>query len=330
MNRPKTTAATTRRGREIIALEIAALREVAARMDDSFEEAVALLQESIERGGKIIATGIGKSGHIAEKIAATLTSTGAPCVYLNCVNAMHGDLGLVREGDALLMLSYSGETEEMVRMLPALTRESVSLIAVTGNPRSTLAQHAQVHLNVRVRREACPLNLAPTSSTTAMLAMGDALAMVLLEARGVRREDFARFHPGGSIGKTLLLRATDVMRPQDRLARLSGSATVTEALGAMSRARAGAAVIVDRAGKLQGIFTHGDFARLYQKSSAVGGQSLREVMTRRPITVRDTALAVEALRIFEKHQIDDLLVVDHKGHPVGLIDAQDLARHKLV
>ncbi len=319
-----------RKGRLVLDMEAGALKAVRRRLGKEFVEAVRLMREALEAGRKLVATGIGKSGHIAEKLAATLTSTGAPCVYLNCVNAVHGDLGIVSEGDTVLALSYSGETEELVRTLPSLKRPGVRVIGITGRPKSTLAKNVDVHLNVAVSREACPLNLAPTSSTTAMLALGDALAMVLLEARGVTKETFAKFHPGGAIGKSLLLRVQDVMRSGGELATVREGETVMDAVRAMSRAKAGAACVVLQSGRLAGIFTHGDFARCYQRDESVGRAAVGGVMTRRPVTVGAEALAVDALRIFEKHQIDDLVVVDRQGRPVGVVDAQDLAKHKLV
>lgn len=319
-----------KKARAVIDLEISALTDLKKRLSVSFTNAVSQILQSLQKDNKIIATGIGKSGHIAEKIAATLTSTGAPCIYLNCVNALHGDLGIISEGDTLLVFSYSGETQEVLQALPALARHRVQMIAITGNAKSTLARAAHVHLDVRVKREACPLNLAPTSSTTAMLVLGDALAMVLLEARGFKKEDFAKFHPGGTIGKNLLLRVADVMRPRDQMALVSDTTTVMQALAATTKARAGAAIIINSQGKLAGIFTQGDFARRYQTNAQIGHEKIKKVMTRRPLTVGADKLAVEALKIFEKHNIDDLVVIDHKGKPVGLVDAQDLAKHKLV
>lgn len=320
----------SKKARAIIDLEISALADLKKRLGSSFIHAIELLIACLKNEHKLIATGIGKSGHIAEKIAATLTSTGAPCIYLNCVNAIHGDLGIVSEGDTLLVFSYSGETQEILQALPALVRPRIQMIAITGNAKSTLARAAHIHLDVKVKREACPLNLAPTSSTTTMLALGDALAMVLLEARGFKKEDFAKFHPGGTIGKNLLLRAADVMRSRDQIALVFETATVMEALAAITKARVGAAVVVTSQGKLAGIFTQGDFARHYQTDANIGQEKVKNVMTRHPLNVNSNKLAVEVLKIFEKHNIDDLVVIDHKGKPVGLVDAQDLAKHKLI
>jgi arabinose-5-phosphate isomerase len=318
------------RGRRVILLEAAALRAVQQQLDASFGLAVEAMRETIEAGRKLIVTGIGKSGQVGAKIAATLSSTGAPSVVLDAVNASHGDLGMISHGDLVLVLSYSGETEEVARLLPSLKRIGTRIVALTGNPKSTLAREADLHLNVHVPREACPLNLAPTSSSTAMLAVGDALAMVLLEARGFKKDDFAIFHPGGTLGRNLLLKVQDVMRSSDQMAILPGTATVNEALDLLARKRSGAAAVVDNHGKLKGIYTHGDFTRGYRKDVNIGSMPLAKVMTAKPITVRVDKMAVEVLNLFEANRIDDLVVVDRHHRPVGLVDAQDLARFKLI
>ena len=318
------------KGKRVIALEAAALQAVSRKLDDNFSSAVEALRETIEAGRKIIVTGIGKSGHIGAKIAATLSSTGAPSVVLDAVNASHGDLGMIAPGDLILMLSYSGETEEVSRLVPSLRRIGTRIVALTGNAKSTLAREADIHINVQVTREACPLNLAPTSSSTATLAVGDALAMVLLEARGFKKADFASFHPGGTLGRTLLLKVEEVMRPVDQMVILPGTATVNEALALLAKKRAGAAAVVDKRGRLQGIYTHGDFTRGYQANVHIGQTRLADVMTTGPITVRVDKLAVEVLNVFASHRIDDLEVVDRQHKPVGLVDAQDLARFKLI
>lgn len=318
------------KARQVIEIEIQALRQMQRRLDGDFTRALELLLEAVQSGRKIIVTGVGKSGHIGHKIAATLTSTGAPSLVLDTVNAVHGDLGVVSEGDVLIALSYSGETEELIRVLPILSRIHVRIIALTGNTKSTLAQQAEAVLDVSVRKEACPLNLAPTSSTTAMLAVGDALAMVLLEKRGFKKEDFARFHPGGTLGKNLLLKVSEVMRPQSDLVILPQTARVHEALKLWNLKRVGAAVVTDKLGRVVGIFTHGDFVRCYESDPQVGLAALSTVMTAKPITVQVDKLAVEVLNIFQNYRIDDLVVVDEKRRPVGLVDAQDLTKHKLL
>jgi arabinose-5-phosphate isomerase len=334
MNRPRSVPAHLKayisRGKRVIALEADALGNAGRRLDIHFAHAVEAMREVIEAGCKIIVTGIGKSGQIGAKIASTLSSTGAPSVVLDAVNASHGDLGMIVQGDLVLILSYSGETEEVARLVPSLRRIGVRIVALTGNAKSTLAREADIHVDVRVPREACPLNLAPTASTAATLAVGDALAMVLLEARGFKKDDFATFHPGGSLGRTLLLKVEEVMRPMEQMVILPGTASVNDALALLAKKRAGAAAVVDGKGRLQGIYTHGDFTRGYQKNVHIGQEKLVEVMTAKPITVRVDKLAVEVLNVFASHRIDDLVVVDRQNKPVGLVDAQDLARFKLI
>jgi arabinose-5-phosphate isomerase len=318
------------RARTVIDIEIEALLDLKKRLDSSFNQAVKLVTEAVKRHHKVIVIGVGKSGHIGDKIAATMTSTGAPAVVLNALNAMHGDLGVVAAGDVVIALSYSGETEELIRILPSIKREKVALIAMCGHAKSTLAANADVNLDVAIRREACPLNLAPTSSTTAMLALGDCLAMAVLDAQGFRKEDFARFHPGGTLGRNLLLKASDVMRPLAAVATLKTTARVAAALEEMIAKRCGATVVVNSSGRLAGIYTHGDFVRGYQKNRNIGGERLGGVMTKNPVSVRDGKLAVEVLKIFENHRIEDLIVLNQQNKPIGLIDVQDLTKLKLL
>ncbi|MDX6765409.1 MAG: KpsF/GutQ family sugar-phosphate isomerase [Candidatus Methylacidiphilales bacterium] len=318
------------RARKVIDLEIAGLRALRAKLDPSFDLAVTCLMETCRRGGKVIVVGVGKSGHIGDKIAATLTSTGCPAVVLNALNATHGDLGVVGKADVILALSFSGETEELLRILPSLKRAASSLVGITGNARSSLARNADIHLHVPVSREACPLNLAPTTSTTAMLVLGDALAMVLLEARGFKKEEFARFHPGGSLGRNLLLGIRDVMRPIEQVAVCRENTPVRDALAEITRKRCGAAIIINSRGTLAGIYTQGDFTRGYQKSEDVGRLAVGKVMTAKPIRVQVDKLAVDVLNILSRHKINDLPVVDRRNHPVGLIDVQDLTKVKLL
>lgn len=317
-------------GRQVFELEAAELQAVAARLDQTFSSAVELLKDCVEKRAKIIVLGVGKSGHIGDKIAATLTSTGSPAVILNSLNALHGDLGLVKEDDVVLALSYSGETDELLGILPALMRFGVSVIALTGHPSSSLGRLSRLVLDCSVSREACPLNLAPTSSTTVMLAMGDALAMALLQARGFTKEEFARYHPGGRLGRELLMKAGDIMRSKEELAMVKPETPIAEVLSEMTRHRAGAAVVVGGDGTLAGIFTHGDFARLYQSEPRVGEQSVGEHMTRNPVTIEEGKLAVEVLHVLETHRIDELVVLDSSRHPVGMVDSQDITRLKLV
>ncbi len=318
------------RARNVIEMETAGLQRMAERLDACFVEAIGILHRTLDQRGKIVVVGIGKSGNIGHKIAATLNSTGATAVLLNSQDALHGDLGLLSDGDVVIAMSYSGETRELLDLMPFIKRFEVSVIALTGKVDSTLARLSDVTLDTSVEREACPLNLAPTTSSTAMLVMGDALAMVLLEDRGFTEEDFARYHPGGSLGRALLTRVSDIMRADAALPTVLEAATVLDALHAMSRARAGACLILTDSGKLAGIFTHGDFARSFQKDPQLGGKPVAELMTRNPVTVNADALAVEAIKSIGKNRIDDIIVLDAEGTPVGLIDTQDLARLKIV
>ena len=318
------------KARRVIEMELSEIERLLGRLDGSFEKAIDLILAAVERKGKIVVIGVGKSGHIGEKIAATLTSTGSPAVVLNALNALHGDLGVVCDGDVILALSYSGQTEELNNIMPALARFDVKIIAITGNPASLLALSSDVHLDVKVEQEACPLNLAPTSSTTAMLVLGDALAMVLLEARGFQKEDFARFHPGGHLGRSLLLKVDQIMRKDGQMAFITPDSTIRQALHAMAKARSGASVIVDGDGKLCGIFTHGDFGRHFQVHPDLLEKCVAEFMTRNPISIRSGRLAAEVLRILEQHPIDDLVVLDEENRPVGLVDSQDLSKFKLL
>jgi arabinose-5-phosphate isomerase len=284
----------------------------------------------VERRGKIVVLGVGKSGHIGGKIAATLTSTGAPAVVLDSLNALHGDLGVISDGDVILTLSYSGETEELIRVLPALARFDVKKIALTGNTASSLAKASDIVLDVSVSREACPHNLAPTSSTTVMLALGDALAMVLLEERGFSRDDFARFHPGGNLGRALLLKVRDIMRGGEDAAIVKATDAILDVLKVLTAKRAGAALVTDSDGRLAGIFTHGDFARRFPSDPAIGTRPVGEVMTVNPVTIGADKLAAEVLLVLEQHRIDDLVVTDADGKPLGAVDSQDLSRLKLI
>lgn len=316
--------------RNVIEIESEGLRRMSGRLGDSFVSAVDLLRETLDNRGKIVVVGIGKSGNIGHKIAATLNSTGATAVVLNSQNALHGDLGLISDGDVVLLLSYSGETTELLDLIPFIKRFDVRLVALTGQPDSSLSRLSDITLDTSVEREACPLNLAPTSSSTAMLVMGDALAMVLLEARGFTEEDFARYHPGGSLGRALLTRVSDIMRGGDALPTVPESALVLDALIAMNNARAGACLILTKDAYLAGIFTHGDFARGYQGDPAIGERPIADLMTRSPITVQADSLAVEAVKTIGLNRIDDIVVIGADGRPVGMVDTQDFARLKII
>lgn len=325
-----TSTEALEKARRVFEIELEEARQIAGRLDERFFEAVELLRACVEQRGKVVVIGVGKSGHIGDKIAATLTSTGTPAVVLNSLNALHGDLGLVVSGDVVLALSSSGETEELLNILSALARSDVKIIALTGNSDSSLARSAAVALDTSVSREACPLALAPTSSTTGMLILGDALAMVLLEARGFRKEDFARFHPGGHLGRTLFLRVRQIMRPPERMAIVAPEDTVLSAVREMTRKRCGAAVVGTPTGPVLGIFTQGDFARHFPTTPDIGSRRVSEYMTRNPITIDADALAGEALHLLQEHPIDDLIVVDAGKHPLGMVDSQDLSRLKVI
>ncbi len=316
--------------RKVFDIELAALKAVRSQLDNSFTHAVEMIVEAVKRRGKIIIVGIGKSGNVGQKISATLTSTGSTSVVLNSVDALHGDVGIVNDGDVILALSYSGESEELLNLLPALKRFSVKIIAVTGGVKSSLARHSDIVLNVRVPREACPFNLAPTASTTAMLVMGDALAMAVLQARGFKQSDFAKYHPSGAIGRALLLRVSDIMRTGERNAIAREDLAVKEALLVMTRAKSGSLSIVNARGKLVGVFTDGDFRRHMATDENLLNEPLKKVMTPRPICICENALAAEALKIFNERNIDDLIVVNAKREPVGLVDSQDLPKLKIM
>jgi arabinose-5-phosphate isomerase len=318
------------RAREVFDIEVKGLRAVRAQLNDAFNHAVETLAQSLRQRGKIIVVGIGKSGNVGQKIAATLTSTGSTSVVLSSVDALHGDVGLVNDGDVILALSYSGESEELLNLLPALKRFSVKILSLTGAAKSSLARHSDIVLNVKVPKEACPFNLAPTASTTAMLAMGDALAMAVLQARGFKEKDFARHHPSGAIGRALLLTVRDIMRTGARNAVGAQTLTVREALLLMTRAKSGSVAVVNSLGKLTGVFTDGDLRRHMASDGDLLAKPLAGVMTPDPVCIGEEALAVEALKIFNQRNIDDLIVVNARRQPVGLIDLQDLPKFKVL
>jgi arabinose-5-phosphate isomerase len=297
--------------REVFEIEIAALRAVKKGLDSSFDAAVDLVLQSLQKRGKVVVVGIGKSGNVGQKISSTLTSIGATSVLLNSVDALHGDLGVLNDGDVVLALSYSGESEELLNLLPAMKRFLVRIIALTGAPKSSLGKLSDVVLNVKVPKEACPFNLAPTSSTTAMLVMGDALAMALLSARNFRKQDYAKHHPAGAIGRALLLKISDIMRTGERNPLVDQKTSVKDAL-------------------LVGVFTDGDLRRHMSKDENILSRSLSEVMTPNPISIQEDSPAMEALKIFNERNIDDLIVVNHRREPVGMVDLQDLPKLKMI
>jgi len=317
------------KAREVLDIEIAGLVRVKESLSTDFERAVESILERLRAGGKIVITGVGKNLPIGRKIAATLTSTGCPAVFVHPSDAMHGDLGILQKADVLLTLSYSGESEELLALIPVVKRLGIIIISLSGSTDNALARNSDIAIPVSVEREACPFNLAPTASTTATLAVGDALAMVLLEARGFRKEDFAKLHPGGAIGRTLLLRVADIMRKNDRVACVKRGAKVKDAVIAMTGARAGSVAVTDDNGRLLGIFTDGDLRRHITDQQNLSEQAIEDVMTADPITLTENHLAVDVLTLFERHNIDDLIIVDDQRRVVGLVDIQDLPKFKI-
>jgi arabinose-5-phosphate isomerase len=319
------------RARACFRIEIAALTASARALDGEFVRVARAVDTAAATGSKLIFCGVGKSAHIAQKLAGTFNSTGVSSCFLDPTQALHGDMGLCNEGDIALLLSNSGQSEEILRLLPLFRRFGLTVVAFTSNPASDLARNADLRLLYRVPREACPLRLAPTASTTAALALGDALAMALLEARGLTREDFARFHPAGNLGRVLLLRVRDIMRTGDRLPIAAETVSTQDAILAMTKAKSGSIALVNpRTGKLSGILTDGDFRRSALSSPDFLQKPVATFMTRRPKTIHEDALGVDALRLFEAFKIDDLIVVNRKGQPVGLVDGQDLPKLKIV
>ena len=315
-------------GRRVFAVEAEGLAAVADRIDGAFSAACKAILAS---RGRVVCCGMGKSGHVARKIAATLASTGTPAFYVHPGEAAHGDLGMVTDADIVLALSYSGESDEVLLLLPALKRQGNTVIAMTGRPASTLAREGDIHLDVSVPAEACPLALAPTSSTTASLAMGDALAVALLEARGFTADDFARSHPAGALGRRLLLHIADVMHAGDDVPKVGPDASVSEALVEMSRKRLGMTAVVDADDRLLGLYTDGDLRRsLDDEHVDLRGTRIEAVMTRAPRTIDADALAVEAAQLMETHKINALLVVDGERRVVGALNIHDLLRARVV
>ncbi|CUS47427.1 MAG: arabinose-5-phosphate isomerase [Idiomarinaceae bacterium HL-53] len=307
--------------RNVLDIERAAIDTLYASLNDQFEQACELMMHC---KGRVVVTGMGKSGHIGGKIAATLASTGTPAFFVHPGEASHGDLGMITKQDVVLAISNSGETGEIVSIIPVLKRLNVPLIALTGRPDSTLATLADVHITVAVKEEACPLGLAPTASTTATLVMGDALAVSLLRARGFTADDFALSHPGGSLGKRLLLRVSDLMHTDERVPQVHHTATTSEALLEMSRKGLGMTTVVDDQGTLLGLFTDGDLRRILDHRIDVHDSKIAEVMTPNCITVKHELLAAEALQLMESRKINGLIVVDAANKPVGAFNMHDL------
>ncbi|WP_309678247.1 KpsF/GutQ family sugar-phosphate isomerase [Polaromonas sp.] len=308
-------------------IEAAAVLGLASRVGEEFSQAVALM---LACRGRVVVMGMGKSGHIGRKIAATLASTGTPAMFVHPAEASHGDLGMIKAIDLVLAISNSGESQELTVILPVLSRQGVPMVAITGGAQSTLAQHARVTLNCSVAQEACPLNLAPTASTTAQLAMGDALAVALLDARGFKEEDFARSHPGGALGRKLLTHVSDVMRSGDDVPQVQPDTPFTELMREMSAKGLGASAVVDAGQRVLGIFTDGDLRRLIEKGVDLRSTRAGEVMHAGPQTVRADSLAVEAVALMEQHRITSVLVVDAEGVLCGALNTNDLMRAKVI
>ena len=319
------------RAAQVFDIEIKGLESVKASLDANFPTAVGMMLSAQAEGGIVVVTGVGKNLHIAEKMSAIFSSTGTRSIVLNPVQAMHGDLGMVSAKDVLIALSFSGESAEVNNLIPAIRRHGLKVISMTRDPESTLAKLSDCHIAIPCGREACPFGMAPTNSTTATMAMGDALAMVMIDAQKFRIEEYAMNHPAGAIGRALVMKVTDIMRTGDKLAVVAPSATVLETVMAMTKAKGGAAAIADGSGRLLGVFTDGDFRRVM---SAGDSGALRDVieahMTKSPMFVYDDAYAAELLKIFEKKHIDDLPVCDRSGRVVGLVDIQDLPKMKVL
>ena len=313
--------------RRVLTIEAEAVSNLIARIDQRFLDAVNLILAS---RGRVVVSGIGKSGHVARKIASTMASTGTPAFFVHPAEASHGDLGMITRDDVLVAISNSGESAELLAIVPMIKREGARLVAMTGNATSTLAREADVHLDAGVEQEACPMNLAPTASTTAALALGDALAIALLDARGFGPEDFARSHPGGSLGRQLLTRVSDVMRKSTEVPKVNDGASFSEALVEMSRKRMGMTAVVDQRDCVTGIFTDGDLRRALETTGDIRGVRISTIMTRNPRTIGPDRLAAEAVQIMESHKVNQLLVVREDGSLVGALNMHDLFRAKAI
>jgi len=313
--------------REVLEIEAAAIIGLIARLDQDFQRAVDLI---LDCHGRVTVSGIGKSGHIARKIASTMSSTGTPAYFVHPAEASHGDLGMVTRDDVFIALSNSGESAELLSIVPLIKRQGAKLISLTGNPDSTLAREADAHLYAGAEKEACPLNLAPTASTTAALALGDALALALMQAKGFSRDEFARSHPGGALGRRLLTHVRDVMRSGSDAPRIPDTAMLSDAILEMSRGRMGITAILDRDQCVLGIFTDGDLRRTLQKGVDLHATPIASVMTRGPRTIGPDKLAAEAVQIMEQHKVNQLLVVDGERRLIGALNMHDLLRAKVI
>lgn len=316
--------------RQTLDIELNGIAAIIEQLDDTFNHAIQACLETIERNGKIVIAGVGKNFHIGNKIAATLNSTGTPAAIMHPIEAMHGDFGILNDNDLLLAMSYSGASDEITALLPPVKRRNIPIIALTAEPDSPLAQHSTITLNIAIPKEACPFNMAPTTSTTATLALGDAIAMVLLHARGFQLEDYAQRHPGGAIGRTLLLSVSDIMRTGDRFATIPTGQPVREAILAMTAAQSGSVAILDSHQKLLGILTDGDLRRHLLETPDLLEKTTDSIMTPNPITLTPDMLAVDVLKLYETHNIDDLIVIDPTGTAIGSVDIQDMPKLKII
>jgi arabinose-5-phosphate isomerase len=315
------------RAKKVLINESKAIAKLADRIDGNFEKIIDLLAKN---KGRIIVTGMGKPGFIAQKVSATLSSTGTPSLYLHPAEALHGDLGRVTCGDVIIAFSNSGETEEIVKLLPIIKKIGSKLIAITGNKRSTLAVNSNFVIDSSVSKEACPMGLTPTTSTTAMLALGDALAIALLERKKFKPKDFALYHPGGTLGKRLILTVKDIMRPRSRTPIVKKNTKIKDVLLKITKMRAGSASITDSKGKLIGIFTDGDLRRHFKKGKDLLDCKVSDIMTKSPVTITGDRLAAEAFEILRDRKIDEIPVVDKKDRPIGILDVQDILKAGLV
>lgn len=318
------------RAREVFDIEIGGLKTLRNNLGEDFITLTERCLAVVGNGGKIVITGIGKSGYIGKKIAATLSSVGSPSVFMHPVEALHGDLGILQQGDLVIALSYSGETEELLGILSPAKRLGIEIIGITGSAHSSLSEYCSLIVEMAVPQEACPFNLAPTATTTALLVLGDALAMVLLQERGFTKENYGRLHPGGAIGRAVTMRIRDIMRTGERLALVSPETTVKDTLLQITSARSGAAIVIDSERHLLGIFTDGDFRRHVEHGIEVLSAEVATVMVSNPIYVFEDSLAVEALKILEKRHINAIIAVDAEKRVTGLVDVQDLPRCKLM
>lgn len=320
-------AAALQLGQEVLTQEAGALTHLASTLGSEFTDAVSRI---LSCKGRLIVSGVGKSGHIGRKLAATFASTGTPAYFVHAAEAAHGDLGMITADDVVLAISYSGETNELLTIVPTLKREGATLIAITGNPNSSLAQHADVHLNCHVSREACPLNLAPTTSTTATLALGDALAVATLSAKGFTKEDFARSHPGGALGRRLLIHVQDIMRTGEDIPAVREEVGVLEAVREITKKHIGMTAVVDDQGRVTGIFTEGDLRRLIERLGDIRPCVMKDVMIRNPKTIRAQELAASAVKLLDTFHCNQLLVVDEDNRLIGTLHLHDLMGAKVL